>query len=155
MQLYEKLAWLRREKGLSQLAAAERLKVSRQAISRWEVGSAVPTTDNLKYLSELYEVPVDVLLDDRQDVRIWWENRQSAQAELEDSMAEHRPRRGAVPKKWVAAILALILAIIGVGITVGAASDVEVEEVTPWQDTKQDVLPDEREEEMFSFSSNW
>lgn len=43
---------------------AEKLNVSRQAISRWEVGAAVPTTDNLKVLSELYGVSVDYLLND-------------------------------------------------------------------------------------------
>lgn len=43
---------------------AEKLGVSRQAISRWEVGTAVPSTDNLKTLSDLYGVPVDYLLND-------------------------------------------------------------------------------------------
>ncbi len=40
MQLSEKLITLRKEKGLSQLALAEKLNVSRQAISRWETGAA-------------------------------------------------------------------------------------------------------------------
>ncbi len=64
MKLTEKLIFLRKQKGLSQLDVAERLNVSRQAISRWEVGTAVPNTDNLKYLSKLYGVPVDYLLHD-------------------------------------------------------------------------------------------
>lgn len=38
MTLGEKLVFLRKELGLSQLEAAEKLNVSRQAISRWEVG---------------------------------------------------------------------------------------------------------------------
>ena len=58
MTLGEKLVHLRKGLGLSQLEAAEKLNVSRQAISRWEVGAAVPSVDNLKYLSELYGVPV-------------------------------------------------------------------------------------------------
>ncbi|MBT9685343.1 helix-turn-helix transcriptional regulator [Pseudoflavonifractor sp. MCC625] len=99
MQLYEKLAWLRREKGISQLTAAEALKVSRQAISRWEVGTAVPTTDNLKYLSELYDIPVDVLLDDSQDIHAWRENQQNR---ITKSMGHRvsRQRRSELRRSW-------------------------------------------------------
>lgn len=58
MELKEKLVGLRKEKGLSQLELAELAKVSRQAVSRWEVGSAIPSTNNLKFLSDLYGVPI-------------------------------------------------------------------------------------------------
>lgn len=64
MNLATKLMTLRKQKGLTQMKVAEMLNVSRQAISRWEVGSAVPSTDNMKILGELYGVPVDYLLDD-------------------------------------------------------------------------------------------
>ena len=64
MSLAEKLVSLRKQKGLTQMDLAEQLNVSRQAISRWEVGVAVPSTDNLKVLSDLYGVSVDFLLDD-------------------------------------------------------------------------------------------
>ena len=67
MNLPEKLTYLRKEKGLTQASLAETLNVSRQAISRWEVGTAVPSTDNLKVLSNLYGVPVDYLLNDNTD----------------------------------------------------------------------------------------
>ena len=62
MSLATKLVTLRKEKGLTQMELAERLNVSRQAISRWEVGAALPSTDNLKTLGELYGVSVDYLL---------------------------------------------------------------------------------------------
>lgn len=62
MSLAKKLVSLRKQKGLTQMDLAERLNVSRQAISRWEVGAAVPSTDNLKILSELYGVSVDDIL---------------------------------------------------------------------------------------------
>lgn len=64
MSLAEKIVSLRKQKGLTQMDLAERLNVSRQAISRWEVGAAVPSTDNLKVLGELYGVSVDYLLND-------------------------------------------------------------------------------------------
>ena len=62
--LPEKLTFLRKQKRITQMELAEELNVSRQAISRWEVGAAVPSTDNLKVLSELYGVSVDYLLND-------------------------------------------------------------------------------------------
>lgn len=64
MSLAEKLVTLRKQKGLTQMDLAEQLNVSRQAISRWEVGAAIPSTDNLKVLGELYGIPVDYLLND-------------------------------------------------------------------------------------------
>ena len=59
-----KLVTLRKKKGLSQLKLAEMIKVSRQAISRWEVGAAIPSMENLKFLGSLYDVPLDYLLND-------------------------------------------------------------------------------------------
>lgn len=64
MELKEKLVALRKEKGLTQIAVAEKLNVSRQAISRWESGMALPSTDNLKCLGALYGVPVDYLINE-------------------------------------------------------------------------------------------
>lgn len=66
MTTAEKLVRLRKEKGLSQLQLAEEINVSRQAISRWEVGLAVPSREMLKALSELYHVSMDYLLSDKE-----------------------------------------------------------------------------------------
>lgn len=62
MKLNEKLTVLRKYKQLSQAQVAETLNVSRQAISNWETGTVLPSTDNLIALSRLYQVPVDHLL---------------------------------------------------------------------------------------------
>ena len=64
MKLVEKMVMLRKAKGLTQLQVAEKINVSRQAISKWESGSAVPSINNLKYLAALYGVSVDYLLKD-------------------------------------------------------------------------------------------
>ncbi len=64
MRLDEKLVLLRKEKRITQLELAEAVEVSRQAVSKWESGSSVPSTENLRVLSELYEVPIDYLLND-------------------------------------------------------------------------------------------
>lgn len=62
MDLAERLATLRKRAGLSQGDVAERLNVSRQAVSRWETGFTVPSTDNLSHLGRLYGVTLDELL---------------------------------------------------------------------------------------------
>ena len=64
MNLDKKLVYLRKKKGLTQLQLAELMDVSRQAISRWEVGAAVPSTENLSFLSNLYHVPLEYLISD-------------------------------------------------------------------------------------------
>ena len=68
MELNEKLTALRKSKQLSQAQVAEALDVSRQAISNWETGTVLPSTDNLKSLSRLYQVPADHLLNDDSDL---------------------------------------------------------------------------------------
>lgn len=62
MELNERLVALRKKRGLSQAELAEAIKVSRQAISRWEVGTAIPSADNLMWLSKFYEVSMDELM---------------------------------------------------------------------------------------------
>ena len=64
MQLAEKLAALRKNKGISQLELAEMVGVSRQAVSRWESSTSMPSTENLRVLAELYHVSLEYLLDD-------------------------------------------------------------------------------------------
>lgn len=64
MTFGEKLQFLRKQSGLSQEQLAERLAVSRQAISKWELGSALPDTENVIQLGRLFQVSLDYLLDD-------------------------------------------------------------------------------------------
>lgn len=61
----KKLTALRKHFSLSQEALAEKVGVSRQAISKWERGEASPDTDNLLTLSKLYSVSLDDLLGDK------------------------------------------------------------------------------------------
>ena len=56
-----RLAELRRTHGLSQEELAEKLGVSRQAVSKWERAESSPDTDNLIALAQLYGVTLDVL----------------------------------------------------------------------------------------------
>ena len=53
---------LRTGKGLSQEELAEKVFVTRQAVSRWETGETVPNTETLKLLSGLFDVSINTLL---------------------------------------------------------------------------------------------
>lgn len=62
MQTKDVLLELRTQRGLSQDELAEKLFVTRQAVSRWEQGETVPNTETLKLLSKLYGVSINTLL---------------------------------------------------------------------------------------------
>lgn len=64
MNFAEKLYTLRTQSGYSQEVLAEKLSVSRQAVSKWETGPTLPETDKLIAISELFNVSIDSLLID-------------------------------------------------------------------------------------------
>ncbi|WP_217587170.1 helix-turn-helix domain-containing protein [Lentibacillus saliphilus] len=64
MAFGEKLFKLRKQKGLSQEALAEKLNTTRQAISKWENGQGYPETDKLLMIGNIFDVSVDYLLKD-------------------------------------------------------------------------------------------
>ena len=62
METKDVILKLRTEKGWSQEDLAEKLYVTRQAVSRWETGETVPNTETLKRLSKLFDVSINTLL---------------------------------------------------------------------------------------------
>ncbi len=64
MNFAEKLLNLRTEYGYSQETLAEKLNVSRQAVSKWESGATLPETDKVIALSDFFGVSTDYLLKD-------------------------------------------------------------------------------------------
>ena len=67
MTFGEKLLKLRKKSGFSQEELAEKLLVSRQAVSRWESGETMPDSPNLLKISEIFEVSADYLLRDEHE----------------------------------------------------------------------------------------
>ena len=59
--LSEKIYSLRRKNGLSQEQLAEKIGVSRQAVSKWEGGLSTPELDKLRALSECFQITMDEL----------------------------------------------------------------------------------------------
>ena len=64
MKFHEKLYAVRKKAGMTQNDLAEKMNVSRQAVSRWEMGTAMPDVENLVAMSDLFGVSLDYLLKD-------------------------------------------------------------------------------------------
>lgn len=62
MKLHEKILYCRKRSGMSQEELAEKVGVSRQAVSKWELGDAVPELDKLVALARVFGVTTDWLL---------------------------------------------------------------------------------------------
>lgn len=62
MNFSQKLLSLRKEKGLSQDELGSQLKVSRQTVSKWELGETTPEMNKLILISELFDISLDELV---------------------------------------------------------------------------------------------
>lgn len=131
MELKDKLAELRNKKGLSQIAAAEALNVSRQAISRWETGASAPSTENLIELSRLYGVSMDELVNGGESGRT--ENEAESAAAASPRRTSRRLRLAVI-----ALALAALAAIIGAYLSWRGESDDKVIKV---ENMQEDVIP--------------
>lgn len=134
MKLDEKLVSLRKENGLTQLKVAEELDISRQAISRWESGVAMPSPENLRRLCELYSVPLDYLINENSE----------QPARVEEDNGEKRKNR-----KWSSWLICMLLIVVAVAIIIGAITvrkrpdrvnfnEVESED---WNDVSTEDIP--------------
>lgn len=146
MQLPEKLTYLRKQKGLTQSNLAEALNVSRQAISRWEVGTAVPSTDNLKVLSTLYGVPIDYLLNDNTDDMRKSVVTQTLPKDDSDVKVIKKPI-----SVWIYALIVIIVmfAVVTI-ILVGVWHKDESTAIVPLEDMET-IVDDSFQTEIFSF----
>lgn len=132
MELKDKLSSLRRESKLTQTELAEKLKVSRQTVSNWEMGEVLPSTDNLGRLSELYGVSMDYLINgDAQPPK-------AAVAVMEKPEPERLRRKPALMGAVIGLIISLVIALM-----VGAfftGYDKGVKDATPTYPVHTDIL---------------
>ena len=76
MKLSEKIVRLRKSRSMTQEEMAERCAVTQQSISKWEADIALPETEKLLMLSEIFGVPLDTLLRDERTLDAVRENPQ-------------------------------------------------------------------------------
>lgn len=62
MNIGKRIHEIRQQKNITQEQLAKDLAVSRQAVSKWESGKAIPDIENLMYISSLYDVSLDELI---------------------------------------------------------------------------------------------
>ena len=91
MRFHEKLYSLRKAANMTQSDLAEKLNVSRQAVSRWEMGTAMPDVENLIVLSDLFSVTLDDLLKNKED---------APEEEIPGPEGKKPRYRDFLPKKW-------------------------------------------------------
>lgn len=136
MSLAEKLVTLRKRKGLTQMELAELLNVSRQAISRWEVGAAVPSTDNLRFLGDLYGVQIDYLLNDDAELV-------TKDVDIQTTETGEYKGRSRVQKRWkMCIVVSIVLVLLAVIISVAIAPDRESGRTTPIENLNSEETDD-------------
>ena len=145
MTLREKLIVLRDRAGLSQMELADRLGVSRQAVSRWESGDTTPSVDKLKTLARIYGVSLDWLCSDTAD----GEPPEAAKPEADRNPDEAPAGKEGEKKQKIRAIaIALTIVVIALVCVWFAAKDKKADEADDQGDNvKYDVveMPDQNE----------
>lgn len=91
----DNLKKVRKEKGLSQEALAEKINVVRQTISKWEKGLSIPDGDMLIKLSQVLEVPVETLLGSKGPLENTNAVNQAIQFQIINSLLENSQRGSA------------------------------------------------------------
>lgn len=84
MEFNEKLQDLRKQKGLTQEELAERLYVSRTAVSKWESGRGYPNIESLKAIANFFSVSIDVLLSGDEVLTIAEEDQKEKETHFRD-----------------------------------------------------------------------
>lgn len=102
MNFAEKMIELRRQQNLSQQDLADRLGVSRQAISRWETGAVQPTADSVRGLAQVLQVSTDYLLNDELD------DPTPPRSPQPEPTPQEEPKPARKRRKWLLALAALV-----------------------------------------------
>ena len=112
MKLHEKIIAYRKKCGLSQETLAEKIGVSRQAVSKWETGDALPEITKLKALADCFGVTVDFLLDENTDECKPTDNNSDSDVSLFDKVVFHLKNHSCIVGV-VAILIGISVAIMG------------------------------------------
>jgi len=104
MEFHDRLYEIRKKAGMTQSDLAEKLDVSRQAVSRWEMGTAKPEFENLIAISNIFDVSIDYLL--KGDVVSADDYVKPTE---EPEQAEETEKTNTAEKLWLAAIITFVV----------------------------------------------
>lgn len=95
MNLAEKISYERRRAGMSQEQLADKLGITRQSVSKWESGAAVPELTKLAAMSDVFQVSIDYLVKDNieEEIRRHDKSRNSGYDEGYNEAERERTRR--------------------------------------------------------------
>lgn len=134
MELQEKLNILRKQHKLTQMELANELEVTRQAVSKWEQGTAFPSTENLIQLGKLYGVSIEVLTTPELTLD------GAAQQKTNDTPpAEAKPNTSGTKRLIAVAAAGILLGGLIVGMVAFSGSTKVPEETTPIKDLDKEV----------------
>ncbi len=114
MNFSEKLIKLRKEKGLSQEELGYKLNVTRQTVSKWELGQSIPETAKMIEISKLFEVNIDNLIDDNKELTDSINNNEVVK-EIKET-TDTNTKKIKLPLKVILVSLAISLLICGIGL---------------------------------------
>jgi len=117
MTFGEKLQNLRKARGWSQEELAEQIGVSRQALSKWELGTSLADTENVLKLSRLFGVSTDYLLYDEYESD---RDIPAVQRGSEELLKQYQKRKQTVISEIFLAIGLLGLVILGIAVSVSS-----------------------------------
>ena len=117
MTIADRIQSLRKHKGMSQEELADKIGVSRQAVSKWESEQATPDLDKVVIMSEIFEVTTDYLLKGIEPVAV---NDHKTMADVVDEkiLNEKNGRRAKSILKWVLIGLGAFLTIDAISLIV-------------------------------------
>lgn len=134
MELQEKLNILRKQHKLTQMELANELEVTRQAVSKWEQGTAFPSTENLIQLGKLYGVSIEVLTTPELTLD------GVAQQKTNDTPpAEAKPNTSGTKRLIAVAAAGILLGGLIVGMVAFSGGTKVPEETTPIKDLDKEV----------------
>lgn len=114
MKFSEKLIELRKKEGLSQEELGYKLNVTRQTVSKWELGQTTPEMDKLVEMSKIFNISVDNLINES-------EISTNANPVIEDQPIENKTREKNI-KIIIIAVLILVTVLIGVKLFAAVSS---------------------------------
>jgi len=84
MEFSEKLQELRKQKGITQEELADKLCVSRSAVSKWEIGRGYPSLDSLKDIAKFFSLSIDELLSSDELINVAKKDNKQKETRLKD-----------------------------------------------------------------------
>ena len=140
MTFSEKLVRLRKREGISQEELALYLEVSRQAVSRWEQGTALPDAGNLLKLRQRFGVSVDWLLEDTQSWEMLGDGSVTPEMPVKTEEPAQKVRKSVLPWAIPLGVSVLGLLLLGIFASIFPAEYAVASAVIPGPDVPADKI---------------